>query len=176
MFAKLHPLGQRSLRSLRCQKGQAMVEAALMAPILLLLLLGLIESGNGLSIKHKMATLSREGANIAARGTSLQQTLDVVMNNGDEIQLSESGGAIITRVIVKDGDPVIDAQLAFSGFENSSRLGLPDSIVVALQALNLVDGQSFHAVEILFEYEPLTPVGNFLPGGWTDEVYERAIF
>jgi hypothetical protein len=153
-----------------------MVETVLVTPILLLLLLGLIESGHGLSIKHKMATLSREGANIAARGTTLQQTLDVVMGGGDEIGLSENGGAIITRVIVKNGDPVIDAQLAFGGFENASRLGLADSVAVALQSLSLIEGQVFHAVEILYDYESITPVGNFLPAGWTDEVYERAIF
>ena len=100
-----------------------MVEAVFVVPLLLLLLLGLIESGNGLSIKHKMAVLTREGANIASRGTSLQETLNVVMNGGDEIQLSENGGAVVTRVVVVDGDPVIDAQTAYGGFESSSRLG-----------------------------------------------------
>ena len=83
---------------------------------------------------------------------------------------------MVTRVIVVDGDPVIDGQASYSGYETSSRLGLQDSVVVALQALDLVEGQVFHAVEVLYEYKPLTPLAGFLPSGWTDEVYERAIF
>jgi hypothetical protein len=156
-----------------------MVETVLVAPILLLVLLGLIETGNALSVKHKMATLSREGANIASRGTSLAETLNVLMDSGDEINLRENGGIVVTRITVVDGDPVVDSRAATPGFEAASRLwnpGADDNIVAPLQALNLVDGQVLHAVEIIFNYEAMTPVGNFLPGGWTDEVYERAIF
>ena len=148
----------------------------MMLPILLLLLLGLIEAGNGFSIKHKMAVLSREGANIAARGTSLAETLDVVMAGGDEIELSTKGGAVVTRVIVIGGFPVIDAQLGINGYETSSRLGMLDSIAAPLQALKLVEGQVFHSVEILFDYEAMTPLAGIFPAGLTDEIYERAFF
>lgn len=161
------------------RKGQAIVETVLIAPLLLLILLGLIETGNSLSIKHKMAVLSREGANIASRGTSLGETLNVLVDSGDEIQLRENGGIIVTRVIVIDGDPVVDSRIGSPGFEASSRLwnpGADDNVVIPLQALNLVEGQALHAVEIIYNYEAMTPVGNFLPDGWTDEVYERAIF
>ena len=126
-----------------------------------------------------MAVLSREGANIAARGTSPAETLNVMMRNGDEIQLSEKGGVIVTRVIVRGGDPLVDLRVSHPGFENSSRLWNPsaqDSVVVALRSLDLVEGQVFHAVEIIYHYESMTPIGNFLPDGWTDEVYQRAIF
>jgi hypothetical protein len=147
-----------------------------MMPVMLLLLLGLIESGNGLAIKHKMAVLSREGANIAARGSSLQETLNVVMTGGDEIHLSEYGGAVISRIIVTDGDAVIEAQTAFGGFEFSSRLGLLDSIAAPLVGLDLVEGQVFHSVEIIFNYQALTPLAGIFPAGLTDEIYERAFF
>ncbi len=166
--------GSRSSR-----QGQAIVETVLIAPLLLLLLLGLIESGNALSINHKMVVLSREGANIASRGTSLPETLNVLVASGDEINLRENGGIVVTRILVIDGDPVVDARASSPGYEASSRLwnpGADDSIVVPLQSLNLVEGQALHAVEIIYDYEALTPVGGFLPEGWTDEIYERAIF
>jgi hypothetical protein len=153
-----------------------MVEAALLMPIMLLLVLGLIESGNGLAIKHKLAVLTREGANIAARGTSLQETLDVVMTGGDEIELREHGGAIVTRIVVTEGDPVIDDQLTIAGFEGESRLGLTEEIVLPLTGIALVEGQVFHAVEIIYNYEPLTPLGGMLPSAVTDKIYERAFF
>lgn len=160
----------------RCQRGQALVEAALVLPILLLLILGLIESGNGLSVKHKMAVLSREGANIASRGSSLQETLDTVMDSGTEIKLREDGGAIVSRIVVTGGNPVVINQLAYPGFEGDSRLGLPDSTAAPLGGIPFGEGQVLYAVEIFFDYKPLTPVGGMLPTGFTDEVYERAIF
>lgn len=161
------------------RKGQAIVETVLIVPMLLLLLLGLIESGNALSVKHKMAVLSREGANIASRGTSLAETLNVLVDSGDEIQLREKGGIVVTRITVIDGNPVVDSRVGSPGFEATSRLwnpGAEDLVVALLQSINLVEGQVFHAVEIIFNYESLTPVGELLPEEWTDEVYERAIF
>ena len=147
-----------------------------MMPVMLLLLLGLIEAGNGISIKHKMAVLSREGANIAARGTSLTETLSVVMAGGAEIELTTKGGAVVTRIIVVDGDPVIDAQEGIAGFQEQSRLGMLDSIAAPLQGLDLVEGQVFHAVEIIFDYEAMTPLAAIFPSGLTDKIYERAFF
>ena len=53
----------------RQRRGQSLVEVAIMLPALLLLLLGLIEFGNILVTSLAMTGYSREGANIAARGT-----------------------------------------------------------------------------------------------------------
>lgn len=153
-----------------------MVEAALVTPILLMILLGLVESGNALSLRHKMAVLSREGANLASRGTSLEETLNVVLTNGDEIGLSEQGGAIVTRVVVTKGIPLIDRQVASPGYDADSRLGLPDSTVVPLGSLDFEEGQVLHAVEIIIRYESMTPVGGMLPEGFARTVYDRAIF
>ncbi len=168
-------LGRLS-RSLRCEKGQALMEAAIALPVLLLILLALIESGNGLSVKHKMAVLSREGANIASRGSSLQETLDVVMNQGSDIDLSGSGGAIVTRIMVMGGVPSIESQLAYPGYEAKSRIGLPDSAAVVLSGVPFTEGQVLYAVEIIFNYQAMTPLAAVFPRGFTDEVYERAIF
>ena len=94
----------------------------------------------------------------------------------DEIELSTKGGAVVTRVIVIGGHPVIDAQLGVNGYETSSRLGMLDSIAAPLLALKLVEGQVFHSVEIIFDYEAMTPLAGIFPAGLTDEIYERAFF
>ena len=149
---------------------------ALALPLLLILFLGLVEAGNSLSIKHKIAVLTREGANIASRGSSLEEALTAVMESGGDIRLSEMGGAIISRVVIDDGEPVIDAQLAYLGFESRSRLGLPDSTAVSLAGLPFEDGQVLYVVEILVDYQALTPLAALVPSGVADEVYERAVF
>lgn len=160
----------------RPTRGQALVETAIVAPVLLLILLGLIELGNGLSIKHKVTVLSREGANIASRGTTLTQTVGAVMGAGDEIDLATRGGVVVSRIMVIGGEPVIEAQQAHPGYEGASRLGVADSVATALAGLQLLEGQALYAVEIVYDYQALTPVAGLLPDVWTDQVYERAIF
>jgi hypothetical protein len=53
---------------------------------------------------------------------------------------------------------------------------LTDETVLPLTGITLVEGQVFHAVEIIYNYEPMTPLGKLLPSALTDEVYERAFF
>lgn len=169
-------LGRRTPGVTLGRDGQAVLEAAMVVPLLLTLLLMVIEAGNGLSIKHRMTVLSREGANIASRGSTLPESLDAVMLGGGDILLSELGGAIVTRIVVEDGEPVIEGQSAAVGYEGRSRLGLPDSLASSLQPLALAEGQVLHAVELFLDYRPITPVGSVLPGGVVDEIYDRAIF
>ncbi len=67
--------GQRPLRGLkrllRSDSGQGLVEFSLALPIILIILLGMVEFSNAYDRVHGLAGLSREGANIASRGTAL---------------------------------------------------------------------------------------------------------
>jgi hypothetical protein len=167
---------RRNRGGVRNRRGQAVLEAALVVPILLLACLGLVEAGNGLTIKHKMATLSREGANIASRGTSLDETLTVVMTNGAQIGLQKNGGAIITYLEVVDGDPTVMDQRASPKYMGQSRIGSVGQVSSLLQDVAFQDGQALAAVEVFMEYKALTPLASLLPSGVMDEIYERAIF
>lgn len=51
----------------RRQKGQSLVEAALILPILLLLLVGVVDLGRAMSTKIALTNASREGARYASR-------------------------------------------------------------------------------------------------------------
>lgn len=153
-----------------------MLEAALVIPILLLACLGLVEAGNGLVQKHKMAVLSREGANIASRGSTPDETLRVVLRDGAQISLEEHGGAIVSVLEVVDGAPVILDQKASSGLNGSSRLGTIGEVAKILVGVPFHEGQPLAAVEVFLEYRPLTPLAALLPEGVMEEIYERAIF
>lgn len=167
---------RRTRRGVRNRRGQAVLEAALVIPILLLACLGLVEAGNGLTIKHKMATLSREGANIASRGSSLDETLLVVMTNGAQIGLQTNGGAIVTYLEVIDGDPTVLDQRASPAYAGLSRIGSVGEVSTLLEDVAFHDGQALAAVEVFVEYKALTPLASLLPSGVMDEIYERAIF
>src|SRR6266404_1600239 len=64
MFGSLHGI-------LRSNKGQALIELSLIAPLMLLLAYGAIEVGSVISTYLTMTHTTREGANLASRGGSL---------------------------------------------------------------------------------------------------------
>ena len=64
------------------ERGQALIEFALTAPILLTLLLGLIELGNGLNSYIKIVTVARDSARLGAQTCSgVTTTCDASLRN-----------------------------------------------------------------------------------------------
>jgi Flp pilus assembly protein TadG len=54
----------------RCRKGQALVEFALVLPLLLLLILGIVEFGRAWNAKQILTDAAREGARLSVIGNS----------------------------------------------------------------------------------------------------------
>jgi hypothetical protein len=73
----------RSLRRprilLRDSSGQSLIEFAMTLPLLILVVLGLVELGNGLFDKHVVTKLSREGANLISRNATLEDARRVLI-------------------------------------------------------------------------------------------------
>ncbi len=135
-----------------------------------------IEFGNAYSIVHTMASLSREGANIAARGTSLDTTLSVVTNNGGDISLASFGGTVVTRVQVQGGTAMVVNQVASPGYIGTSRIGTVGNPAQGVSAWGLSNGQDVYEVEIFYRYTELTPLGNLIGPALPDTLYERTVF
>jgi Flp pilus assembly protein TadG len=60
------------------RRGQAILDAALVFPILLSLTFGSIEFGHYFYVKHTLQGAAREGARAAATGTSMTEVTDAV--------------------------------------------------------------------------------------------------
>lgn len=56
----------KNLKGLKREKGQALVEAAMVLPLLLVLLFGLFEVGRMLMVKQAITNAAREGARMGA--------------------------------------------------------------------------------------------------------------
>ena len=153
-----------------------MVELAIVAPVLLILLLGVVEFGRIFEVTHAITGISREGANIAARGTDLDEVLDVVLDNGSSIRLRDRGGAVVTRVVVTNGTPRVVAQRSEGGYLQGSRYGRVNEPATGLDDVPLADGQVLHAVEIFYDYDPVTPFAGMADVVLPDRLYERALF
>lgn len=168
--------GGRGWRAVRRDEGQELVEFAIIMPILLTVVFGIIEFGRAYDIDQSITALGREAANIAARGTPIDTVLAVTMINGSGIALNERGGAVISRVTVEDRGPVVMEQVASPSFVGRSRLGTVGSPVPALDREGQREGAAFYVVEIFYGYEAVTPLAKLVGRVVPDTIYDRAIF
>ncbi|KQQ96239.1 TadE/TadG family type IV pilus assembly protein [Massilia sp. Leaf139] len=94
----------------RRQRGLAAVEFALLLPILLMLLFGMIDAARALQANIIITNISREGANLVARGntqleTGSQEIMYALMASAPPLNVNQQGMVYITRVmgVVKSG-------------------------------------------------------------------------
>jgi len=160
----------------RDRRGQDLVELVLTLPILLIVAFGILEFGALLDLGQSMSGLSREGANIAARGVSLDSVVEVTAANGASWSLSSRGSVIASRLIVKRGTPTVAEQRSIGGLGASSRVGVNGGIATAYQGGGLVDGQTYYVVEVFLPYHPFTPLRGLVGGLVPDTLYDRTLF
>ena len=124
------------------QRGLAAVEFALLLPILLMLLFGMMDAARALQANIIIVNLSREGANLVARGntqldTGSQDIIYALMASAPPLNVNAQGMIYVTRVmgVVKSGvassvvldqyrwdDPVRNLGYRASGYLPASRV------------------------------------------------------
>lgn len=167
----------RLLRALRDDtRGQDLVELVLTLPVLLVVAFGILELGSLLDIQHSMSGLTREGANIASRGASLDSVVQVTVGNGSSWSLSTAGSVIASRVDVQAGVPRVTAQRIGGSLGAASRVGQNGQIATPLVGQGLLDGTSYYVVEVFLPYQPFTPLRNFVSSVVPDTLYDRTLF
>lgn len=84
----------------RKERGQALVEMALIAPIFLLLVLGLIDFAGAFHARITITNAAREGARLAARGNifSEAQVRQVVVEQSRGVDIAAHGTVYLTTV------------------------------------------------------------------------------
>ena len=80
-------------------RGQSLIEFALVLPLALLIVLGVIEVGTVLIDEHVVTRLSREGSNLISRDTSLQTAADVMTSMSARPVDFANGSKVIFSVI-----------------------------------------------------------------------------
>ena len=163
-------------RLLRSDSGQGVAEFALALPVILVVLLGMVEFSHAYDRVHGLAGLSREGANIAARGSALDEVLTTVVANGETLDMAGNGGVIVSRVVVEDGQPVVMAQVASEGYETYSRIAEADVAADWIAMAGFAEGSTHYTVEVFLTYEPVTPLAGLVEAMVPSVLYERAVF
>lgn len=86
----------------RGQSGQALLEMALILPLFVVFLLGLVDFTRAIYDRQVTMNLAGEGSSLALRGTSLSDTAAALMTESD-INMSGSGCVIVTTVNSPNG-------------------------------------------------------------------------
>jgi Flp pilus assembly protein TadG len=199
---KTFPLERREhwRRLRRENKSQALAEFAIILPMLLMFVCGLLDYGLMVSKAQVMAMMVREGANVASRYDTdpINTALAAMVDNGKPSVLLNSslGGAVITyvtrsgtQISIFGGAPttyVGSTGTLFGGYDalkNKSRLvtngnwnSNPRQLPFSYTTLD--EEQKMYCVELFYSNRFITPVGFVLVGvrAMPPFMYDAAFF
>jgi len=115
------------------QHGQSVIEFAMIMPLLLVLVLGVIEVGYALYEAHILAKLAREGSNLISRQTTLQQAQGSIVAGASQPVAFDAKGRLIFSVITTGtgganlDKPIISQRLVVGTLSAPSKVGDPPS-------------------------------------------------
>jgi Flp pilus assembly protein TadG len=169
--------------------GQTLIEFAIVLPLLVLVVLGVVEVGYLLLDQHVVTKLTREGSNLISRNTSLQDAGNAMTSMATPPVNFASGSTLIFSVIrnvattgaTNYNQPVLYARYQVGNLARSSALstrgsasfGLPPDYQASnsdndsnLQVTNLPPnivtlGQMLYVTEIYSSHTSITPLANF---------------
>lgn len=163
---------QRTQR--RYVRGVAAVELALVLPVLLLLVLGVIDFARAIQFNNILVHVTREGANLAARTTEEPTyILKALMDTATPMKMNTDGMMYITQVIgERNGSAKLVAQyrptsggrstlgselVTCSGRWSDGKCSPTGTQIVPLpNGVRLNEGETVYAVESMYEYTMLT--------------------
>ncbi|HUJ72493.1 MAG TPA: TadE/TadG family type IV pilus assembly protein [Verrucomicrobiae bacterium] len=183
----------------RGRSGQALIEFTFVAIILLVMLFGMIDFCRSISTRQVLINLSREGANMAARGggettdDAISNAIQAVIVAANPLNMTNNGQVIVSAVVNSSGvfritnqmsSPTLLPQVQKSkiGLLNATGSGLSGSgvtmplVATAPGALPQPNQTTFVA-EIFYAFKPATPIGQLLNFGMTNApLYDVAYF
>jgi Flp pilus assembly protein TadG len=161
------------------RSGQAALEFALLAPLMLVLLLMVIDFSRAIHDMQVMAGLSRQGSNLASRGTNLSNSAAAVISGDAPLNLGTNGEVIVTSVANINSTYTITGQASQGGTSNTSKVGTgvgSQATIPSSAAGMLQPGQTIFITEIFYTYTPITPLANLLSIVMPSNLYEVAYF
>jgi|KBSMisStaDraftv2_1062788.scaffolds.fasta_scaffold62731_5 hypothetical protein len=178
----------RLRRRLACENGQAVLEFALVVPLVLVLVLGVVEVSYALLDQHIVSKLSREGSNLISRDTSLADAATAMTNMSSRPVNFTDGSSTVIFSVVKNvatvgasnyGKSVLYARYRYGSYSGSSILNntggsfgsAPDyeafnsdndtSLQITNLPTTLTPGDMLYVTEIYTRHPIITPFDKF---------------
>ena len=178
----------RLRRRLACENGQAVLEFALVVPLVLVLVLGVVEVSYALLDQHIVSKLTREGSNLISRDTSLADAATAMTNMSSRPVNFTDGSSTVIFSVVKNvatvgasnyGKSVLYARYRYGSYSGSSVLNntggsfgsAPDyeafnsdndtSLQITNLPTTLTPGDMLYVTEIYTRHPIITPFDRF---------------
>ncbi len=152
-------------------KGVATVEFAIILPLLLLMLFGVIEVGRLLQANLIVSNLSREGANLAARSQQPRQTImQLLAETASPLNMATYGMIYITIADGTEDSSRVSNQFKWTsgGYTGASRVwddcgswssgtctSIGDDAPLLPAPMVLEDGERVYVVEVFYDFRPI---------------------
>jgi hypothetical protein len=191
MYAMLQPIGKKSYRrhvralfagTLRNYRGASLLELALLLPILVVLLFGIIDLGRLIHARLVVTNVSREGASLACRDIkSGADLISLLQTSATPFNLQSQGQIYITKIGAADlsdtpphpnpwvisreqGGSLTVSSSIVGAINGNLQTGLSQTMVnhLALDASNTTHISGVTVVEVFYRYMPITPLPNFI--------------
>jgi Flp pilus assembly protein TadG len=161
------------------QPGQAMVEFAIIVSLVIIMVCAIIDFGRALNEMQELVGLTRQGSNLASRGTSLPDSATAVVSGDAPLNLNTSGEVIVTSVTNNASGNVITGQVTMGALTLASHVGgavggtatLPPAAAAMLQP-----GQSIYITEVFYSYQAITPLASLINIVMPSTLYQVAYF
>lgn len=178
----MKPATRKPFRSARAeQRGVAVGELAIILPLLLVVLLGIIDLGRLVTGYQTLNDMSREAANLVSRGSSVDAAIAALTTSTTGPVDVINDGAIIISTLSRrsDSDPtpwVVDQYRHGSIPSSASRVGSLNGPARVPNVSELEAGVTVMAVEVVHGFVPLFPIDAFGLDLYPEVIYEAAFF
>ena len=188
-----------SLRYAR-QRGIATVELALIFPLMMIMAFAIIDFGRLIQARIIAANLAREGGSLGSRSiqSSPLDLITMLQDGASPLDMINNGKIYITRISAGTSAANPDPYVDFSYTASSGGLSVSSTVGAGQTNLGLTSALYSHlefddtpgkmtsdisnvtVVEVFYKYTPLTPLGRFVPGLFTDNggeiILSKAVF
>ena len=161
--------------------GQALLELALVIPLLCLVVFGIVDYGRVLNDEQIMVDLSRQGSNMASRGTTLPATAAALLLGSGTLNLSLGGQVIVTSVARVSNVDTISGQTSMGGLLKSSKIGTGVNNKATVPAgiddvFSKNSDQTVYITEIYYTFQQITPLAAMWNLVMPSTLYQVAYF
>jgi len=177
MVSEPQPSESRHQQKVSRQSGQALLEFALVAVVLMMVLFAIIDFSRILIIHEIMINVSREGANLISRGTDATNAITALVTSAKPLNITDNGYIILSSVFNSNGTLRVTSQQKIGGKSAASHVGTTSSTTVSLPNPNLPPpNQTLWVAEVFYVFTPITPLGKLLGVTLPTTNYDAAFF